>query len=90
MLVEIPLTDEERAAVESDQRAVVRLIDLLADVATPAGPTPRQITATADPAHPDLETELTGRALTIAQTCQCYPSRTRLTARGIAGTAGQR
>ena len=43
MLVEIPLTDDERAAVESDQHAVVRLIDLLADVATPAGPTPREI-----------------------------------------------
>ena len=28
MLVEIPLTDDERAAVESDQHAVVRLIDL--------------------------------------------------------------
>jgi hypothetical protein len=45
MLVEIPLTDDERAAVESDQHAVVRLIDLLADIATPAGPTPRQIGA---------------------------------------------
>ncbi|MDQ6806586.1 MAG: hypothetical protein M3065_16840, partial [Actinomycetota bacterium] len=43
MLVEIPLTDDERAAVESDEHAVVRLIDLLADVATPAGPTPREI-----------------------------------------------
>jgi hypothetical protein len=47
MLVEIPLTDDERAAVESDEHAVVRLIDLLADVATPAGPTPREI----DPAN---------------------------------------
>ncbi len=43
MLVEIPLTDDERAAVESDEHAVVRLIDLLADVATPAGPTRREI-----------------------------------------------
>ncbi len=45
ILVEIPLTEDERAAVESDQHAVVRLIDLLADVATPAGPTPREIGA---------------------------------------------
>jgi hypothetical protein len=43
MLVEIPLTDDERAAVESDEHAVVRLIDLLADVATPAGPTPHEL-----------------------------------------------
>ena len=40
MLVEIPLTDEERAAVESDQAAVGRLIDLLADIPTPAGQPP--------------------------------------------------
>jgi Phage integrase family len=43
MLVEIPLTEDERAAVESDENAVMRLIDLLADVATPAGPTPREL-----------------------------------------------
>jgi hypothetical protein len=43
MLVEIPLTDEERAAVESDEHAVVRLIDLLADIPTPAGPTPHEL-----------------------------------------------
>ena len=43
MLVEIPLTDEERAAVEGDEQAVGRLIDLLADTRTPAGPTPRQL-----------------------------------------------
>ncbi|MGZ4323902.1 MAG: tyrosine-type recombinase/integrase [Solirubrobacteraceae bacterium] len=47
MLVEIPLSDDERAAVESDEQAVVRLIDLLADVATPAGPTPNQLAAKA-------------------------------------------
>jgi hypothetical protein len=41
MLVEVPLTDEERAAVEGDQAAVDRLIDLLADLPTPAGPSPR-------------------------------------------------
>jgi hypothetical protein len=48
MLVEIPLTDDERAAVESDQHAVVRLIVLLAGVATPVGPTPRQVSQDAD------------------------------------------
>ena len=50
MLVEIPLTDEERAAVEGDQTAVGRLIDLLADTPTPAGDTPRQIGAINDTA----------------------------------------
>jgi hypothetical protein len=43
MLAEIPLTDDERAAVESDEHAVVRLIDLLADIPTPAGPTPHEL-----------------------------------------------
>ena len=47
MLVQIPLTDDERAAVEGDQTAVDRLIDLLADTPTPAGATPREIAATA-------------------------------------------
>ena len=39
MLVEIPLTDEERAAAEHDQAAVDRLLDRLTDTPTPAGPT---------------------------------------------------
>jgi integrase len=44
MLVEIPLLDDERAAVEEGQHAVDRLLERLADVATPAGPTPRELT----------------------------------------------
>jgi hypothetical protein len=43
MLVEIPLTDEERAGAEGDDQAVERLIGRLADVATPAGPAPREL-----------------------------------------------
>ena len=43
MLVQIPLTDSERFAVENDHNAVDRLIDLLKDTPTPAGPTPRQL-----------------------------------------------
>jgi len=43
MLVQIPLTDEERAAVEGDQQAVDSLIDRLGDVATPAVPTPVEL-----------------------------------------------
>ena len=46
MLVEIPLTDDERAAVEGDQTAVGRLIGQLADTPTPAGPTPRDLKPT--------------------------------------------
>lgn len=40
MLLEIPLTDDERAAAEDDQTAIDRLLERLADVPTPAGPSP--------------------------------------------------
>jgi integrase len=43
MVMEIPLTEEERAAVEDGQAAVDRLLGRLANVPTPAGPTPRQL-----------------------------------------------
>lgn len=42
MAVQIPLTEEERSAVEDGTAAVDALLDRLADVPTPAGPTPRQ------------------------------------------------
>jgi integrase len=45
MLASIPLTDEERAAVEDDAAALDRLLERLADVPTPAGPTPRDLDA---------------------------------------------
>ena len=44
MLARIPLTDEERAAIEEGTEALDRLLGRLADVPTPAGPTPRQLT----------------------------------------------
>ena len=43
MLAQIPLTDDERAAVEDGATPVERLIERLADVPTPAGPTPKQL-----------------------------------------------
>ena len=43
MLTAIPLTDEERAAVDDGQTAIDALLGRLADVPTPAGTTPRQI-----------------------------------------------
>ena len=43
MLAAIPLTDDERGAVDDGQAALDRLLERLADVPTPAGPTPRQI-----------------------------------------------
>jgi integrase len=43
MLVAIPLTDDERAAVDDGAEAVERLLARLADAPTPAGPTPREI-----------------------------------------------
>src|SRR5437763_5729850 len=43
MAANIPLTDDEQAAVEDGQMALDRLLTRLTDVPTPAGPTPRQI-----------------------------------------------
>lgn len=43
MLVSIPLTDEERAAVDDGRSALDTLLERLADVATPDGPTPREL-----------------------------------------------
>ncbi|WP_219912474.1 tyrosine-type recombinase/integrase [Nonomuraea fuscirosea] len=43
MSVSIPLTDDERAAVDDGQAALDRLLDQLIDVPTPAGPTPRDL-----------------------------------------------
>ena len=45
MLQEIPLSDEERAAVDGDVQALQRLLERLTDVPTPAGPTPNQLEA---------------------------------------------
>ena len=45
MLAEIQLTDDERAAVSEGAIAVDKLLGRLADVPTPAGPTPREIVA---------------------------------------------
>jgi integrase len=43
MLASIPLTDDERAAVDDGQTALDRLLERLADIPTPSGATPRQI-----------------------------------------------
>jgi hypothetical protein len=43
MLQEIPLSEEERAAVEDGIAAMEHLCQQLADVPTPAGPTPNQL-----------------------------------------------
>ena len=40
MLVQIPLTDDERAAVDGDQTAVDRLLAGLASTPTPSGASP--------------------------------------------------
>ena len=52
MLVQIPLTDDERAAVEEGDSAVQRLLERLADIPTPPGPTPREIGLTLLPMVP--------------------------------------
>lgn len=43
MLQEIPLRDEERAAIEDGLAAMDKLCTQLLDVPTPAGPTPRDL-----------------------------------------------
>jgi hypothetical protein len=43
MLQEIPLSEEERSAVEDGVEAMERLCQQLADIPTPAGPTPNQL-----------------------------------------------
>lgn len=43
MLISFPLTDEEREAVEEGIECFSSLIETLADVPTPAGPTPRDL-----------------------------------------------
>jgi integrase len=43
MLVNIPLTDEEQAAVDDGQAALDQLLERLVDVPTPTGTTPREI-----------------------------------------------
>jgi hypothetical protein len=47
MLANVPLTDDERAAVDDGQAALDQLLERLADVPTPSGATPRQISAPA-------------------------------------------
>lgn len=43
MRASIPLTEDEQAAVDDGQAALGQLLEKLADVPTPAGPTPREI-----------------------------------------------
>jgi hypothetical protein len=43
MLAAIPLSDDERDAVDDGQAVLDKLLERLADIPTPAGPTPRQI-----------------------------------------------
>ncbi len=47
MLAGVPLTDDERAAVDEGQTALDQLLDRLADIPTPAGATPREIRTSA-------------------------------------------
>lgn len=43
MLASVPLSDEERAAVDDGQAALDQLLERLVDIPTPAGTTPREI-----------------------------------------------
>ena len=61
MLVQIPLTDSERAAVDGDQSAIDRLLDGLGDTPTPAGPTPKQLNDQAPATATFIEIKRKGR-----------------------------
>ncbi|MGI5405014.1 hypothetical protein ACQEVG_37320 [Streptomyces sp. CA-135486] len=50
MLVNIPLTDAERAAVDDGQSALDALLERLAVAATPFSPAPRELRA--EPCRP--------------------------------------
>ncbi len=52
MRAEIPLSEEELAAVDEGETAIDRLLEKLTDVPTPAGPTPRQLGFTPLPLTP--------------------------------------
>jgi hypothetical protein len=45
MPAQLDLTDDERQALEGDRAAVIAPTERLADVPTPAGPTPSQLGA---------------------------------------------
>jgi hypothetical protein len=68
MAASIPLTDDERAAVDDGHTALDRLLERLADVPTPAGPTPRQIGAPATATVlPIVQVTAPGRAAASAE-----------------------
>ena len=55
MLQDIPLRDEERAAVEDGLAAVEKLYEKLANVPTPAGLTPREMAGRELPIVPAIK-----------------------------------
>jgi hypothetical protein len=79
LLKEVPLTDGERAAVEEGTDALGTLLERLADVPTPAGPTPRELAALplleggSAPTHPGrpLAQPPQGQALRVADGEPC-------------------
>jgi hypothetical protein len=79
LLKEVPLTDDERAAVEEGTEALTALLDRLTDVPTPAGPTPRQLGASpllgsgSETTHPgrSLAQPPQGQALRVASGEPC-------------------
>jgi integrase len=63
MLVAVPLTDDERAAVEDGHAALGALVDQLSEIPSPAGPTPRSLGAAVTPTQlPNVRVLPTRRA----------------------------
>ncbi|MFJ3520767.1 MULTISPECIES: hypothetical protein [unclassified Streptomyces] len=70
MLASMPLTDDERAAVDDGQAALDQLLERLTDVPTPAGPTPRQIGVPATATLlPIVDLKAGGRQCSGGETC---------------------
>ncbi|MER7468649.1 hypothetical protein [Streptomyces sp. NPDC097981] len=74
MAVSIPLTDDERATVDDGHAALNRLLERLADVPTPAGPTPRELSLPPGAvALPIVETDARARDSTRRPCCPPKP-----------------
>ena len=90
MLAAIPLTDDERAAVDDGHAALDSLLDRLADVPTPAGPTPRQIGIPPPPPTCRSSTSPTATSkITNSTECWSWPTTTPAAWCGSAKVADQ-
>ena len=65
LLQEVPIAEEERAAIDGDLAALDRLVKRLADQPTPSGQTPKELSALSTP-RPNLD-EVTPKLCSLAE-----------------------